>query len=33
VLETGTVSLAGDSRQLLRDDHIRRSYLGHQKSA
>jgi len=31
VLETGTVSLAGDSRQLLRDDHIRRSYLGHQK--
>ena len=33
VLETGTVSLAGDSRQLLRDDHVRRSYLGHQKSA
>ena len=30
VLETGTVSLAGDSRQLLRDDHVRRSYLGHQ---
>ena len=29
VLETGTVSLAGDSRQLLRDDHVRRSYLGH----
>ena len=28
VLETGTVSLAGDSRQLLRDDHVRRSYLG-----
>jgi len=33
VLETGSVSLAGDSRQLLRDDHVRRSYLGHQKSA
>jgi branched-chain amino acid transport system ATP-binding protein len=33
VLETGRVSLAGDSRQLLRDDHVRRSYLGHQKSA
>jgi branched-chain amino acid transport system ATP-binding protein len=33
VLETGTVSLGGDSRQLLRDDHVRRSYLGHQKSA
>ena len=29
VLETGTVSLSGDSRQLLRDDHVRRSYLGH----
>ena len=29
VLETGTISLAGDSRQLLRDDHVRRSYLGH----
>jgi branched-chain amino acid transport system ATP-binding protein len=29
VLETGMVSLAGDSRQLLRDDHVRRSYLGH----
>ncbi len=29
VLETGTVSLAGDSRQLLRDDHVRRAYLGH----
>ena len=28
VLETGTVSLQGDSRQLLRDDHVRRSYLG-----
>jgi branched-chain amino acid transport system ATP-binding protein len=33
VLETGTVSLAGDSRQLLRDDNVRRSYLGHQKRA
>jgi branched-chain amino acid transport system ATP-binding protein len=33
VLETGTVSLAGDSRQLLRDDDVRRSYLGHQKRA
>ena len=33
VLETGTVSLAGESRQLLRDDHVRRSYLGHQKRA
>jgi len=29
VLETGTISLQGDSRQLLRDDHVRRSYLGH----
>ena len=28
VLETGTVSLAGDSGQLLKDDHVRRSYLG-----
>ena len=28
VLETGTISLAGDSRELLRDDHVRRSYLG-----
>jgi len=28
VLETGTISLEGDSRQLLRDDHVRRSYLG-----
>jgi branched-chain amino acid transport system ATP-binding protein len=33
VLETGTVSLAGDSRQLLRDDHVRRSYLGHRQRA
>jgi branched-chain amino acid transport system ATP-binding protein len=29
VLETGTISLAGDSRDLLRDDDVRRSYLGH----
>lgn len=29
VLETGTISLQGDSQQLLRDDHVRRSYLGH----
>ena len=29
VLETGRISLAGESRQLLRDDHVRRSYLGH----
>jgi branched-chain amino acid transport system ATP-binding protein len=29
VLETGTISLEGDSQQLLRDDHVRRSYLGH----
>ena len=28
VLETGTISLAGDSRQLLKDDHVRRAYLG-----
>ena len=28
VLETGTISLAGDSRELLRDDHVRRAYLG-----
>jgi branched-chain amino acid transport system ATP-binding protein len=29
VLETGTIALAGDSAQLLRDDRVRRSYLGH----
>jgi len=29
VLETGTIALQGDSQQLLRDDHVRRSYLGH----
>ena len=28
VLETGAISLAGDTRQLLRDDQVRRSYLG-----
>jgi branched-chain amino acid transport system ATP-binding protein len=28
VLETGTISLAGTSQQLLRDDQVRRSYLG-----
>ncbi len=29
VLETGTISVSGDSHQLLGDDRIRRSYLGH----
>jgi branched-chain amino acid transport system ATP-binding protein len=29
VLETGTIALAGDSQQLLRDDRVRRAYLGH----
>ena len=28
VLETGTISLEGESQQLLRDDHVRRLYLG-----
>jgi branched-chain amino acid transport system ATP-binding protein len=28
VLETGTIALAGDSAELLRDDRVRRSYLG-----
>jgi branched-chain amino acid transport system ATP-binding protein len=28
VLETGTISLAGDGQQLLRDDRVRRAYLG-----
>jgi branched-chain amino acid transport system ATP-binding protein len=28
VLETGTIALAGDGQQLLRDDRVRRSYLG-----
>ena len=30
VLETGTISLAGKSQQLLRDDKVRRAYLGQQ---
>ena len=29
VLETGTIALAGTSQELLRDDHVRRLYLGH----
>jgi branched-chain amino acid transport system ATP-binding protein len=29
VLETGSIVLTGASQQLLRDDHVRRSYLGH----
>jgi branched-chain amino acid transport system ATP-binding protein len=29
VLETGAIALAGASQELLRDDHVRRSYLGH----
>jgi branched-chain amino acid transport system ATP-binding protein len=29
VLETGKIALEGDSRQLLRNDHVRRLYLGH----
>jgi branched-chain amino acid transport system ATP-binding protein len=29
VLETGTIALAGNSQQLLRDDRVRRAYLGH----
>jgi branched-chain amino acid transport system ATP-binding protein len=28
VLETGKIALEGESRQLLRDDHVRRLYLG-----
>ena len=28
VLETGTIALAGDSQQLLKDDRVRRAYLG-----
>ena len=28
VLETGTISLSGNAQQLLRDDQVRRSYLG-----
>jgi branched-chain amino acid transport system ATP-binding protein len=29
VLEIGAIALEGDGRKLLRDDHVRRSYLGH----
>jgi branched-chain amino acid transport system ATP-binding protein len=29
VLETGKIALAGDSRRLLGDDHVRRLYLGY----
>lgn len=29
VLETGTIALSGASQDLLQDDHVRRSYLGH----
>jgi branched-chain amino acid transport system ATP-binding protein len=29
VLETGKIALEGDSQQLLRNDHVRRLYLGH----
>ena len=29
VLETGKIALAGESQQLLRNDHVRRLYLGH----
>ena len=29
VLETGRVALEGESHQLLRNDHVRRLYLGH----
>jgi branched-chain amino acid transport system ATP-binding protein len=28
VLETGKIALEGESRQLLRNDHVRRLYLG-----
>ena len=28
VLETGSIALSGDSQQLLRDDRVRKSYLG-----
>jgi branched-chain amino acid transport system ATP-binding protein len=28
VLETGTIALAGDSQKLLKDDRVRRAYLG-----
>ena len=29
VLETGSIALSGNSQQLLRDDRVRKSYLGH----
>jgi branched-chain amino acid transport system ATP-binding protein len=29
VLETGKIALEGESQQLLRNDHVRRLYLGH----
>lgn len=29
VLETGKIALEGQSQQLLRNDHVRRLYLGH----
>jgi branched-chain amino acid transport system ATP-binding protein len=29
VLETGRIALEGESQQLLRNDHVRRLYLGH----
>jgi len=29
VLETGKIALEGASQQLLRNDHVRRLYLGH----
>jgi branched-chain amino acid transport system ATP-binding protein len=29
VLETGKIALEGESHQLLRNDHVRRLYLGH----
>jgi branched-chain amino acid transport system ATP-binding protein len=29
VLETGSIALEGESQQLLRNDHVRRLYLGH----
>ena len=29
VLETGTIALGGGGQELLRDDRVRRSYLGH----
>jgi branched-chain amino acid transport system ATP-binding protein len=31
VLETGTIALAGQGRELRKDDHVRRSYLGHRQ--